>query len=1400
MTLAEMVRFACPCVVVLCCLVPRARAQEAKPVPLPLADEFHPDAAFTDVYLNDSFEAADAIAKARSFVARGQWIEAAQVLQETSEEAGDKLVRVAPGFYVGIRKYVHTLIASWPEAGIAAYQSLYEPEARRALSDPRMSRSVGELLLLFDQYFPTATAAELADTIAQLAVEAGHLSVAEHVYQRVLKHHPDAETFAPHYRAMLAIVGAIRGNVEVDAPEGSESSTVRWKGQDRPVHEVLAMVREGFSLLHARRPTFEWPIFGGSVDRNRACSTGVGQLGLLWQSRGFESRSPDSTDASVGVSGAVDQDRSRFLSAFPVVSSGLVYAQRFREIVALHRNTGAVAWRFRAEETSSPGFSYIEEQPPGWDSVTTYDGYVYASLPGDTVPYYSYESVRSPPELVCLDADTGRPVWRMDERLIEEAFAEITFDSTPIVQHGRLYVVGRRRRSFGFEDCYLYCFDAGTGTLERRTHLGSASTGSFGSRKPTKSAAALHGETLYVCTNLGSIAAVSAHTGAVRWLRLYERVSADSARGSSTYTRGVKPWAFNPAIWSSGRITVLPLDAEEILLIEAENGKLLRSIPVAQLGEVESILGVRGDTLCGAGREVACYDLAAGETIWSAPLPEDTSLHGRGVWADERLLLPTRHGLSVFRVSDGERTDTVWDAEGEGGNLLALPDQILVAGSDRILAYVGRAELWKALQSRMASAPDDPLPALEFAEVALSSGEFVDAVTALDEAVRRTDRQTEPPDSSLARRLFDDVLMFVTRLTDRSKLDQALVTKLFDYASRHAPDAPANLRYRLRFAVLFAARQEPQRGIRLYQQILRDRSLRELPTDPTASNPESGGARATANIAAMIEQHGASIYAPFEAEAQGWLERARASDDEGTLERLVVTFPNSRTAPLALIAHGELDARRGRGKEAARKFAKALHRYPAQVDHPTLLRKIADAYETAGALEHAYRWLTKAGRDYPGVRFEHEGYLVSFLEYRDRLADVRDRVEPSRPDVVLPVAERFTHEFEGTVTLLAPWAGAAPVSRWSRCYVHTAEGLRGFEAATGAEVWDKPSSVKGPVELLVATHEAGVFATRHEVFALDAATGARRWTYGGPPQHLDDTDGDWEDQDPFRAHSISGNRLVSVQDSGLLRCIAIDSGALIWSATPRPEPSGPMHLSDAWVTYHVIQDDHPTLCLVDAATGAWAGAIPTNESRTVVDHFATLDGQIVIATAQAISCYDSETHKRRWQVPLDGDLRRGSLLTDLDAVYYCDDGRRITKISVESGRRVWVSARLVPAGDDDVTLVKQDTSLIVSSISSISAVDAVTGLTLWEGTAPPRPHFVSRLLTRAYVVALDLADDVAEAESVVYFYDHRNASGMIARDGGALTLGRLADVRAIVAADRSLWIQTGSTIRGWTHP
>jgi hypothetical protein len=268
----------------------------------------------------------------------------------------------------------------------------------------------------------------------------------------------------------------------------------------------------------------------------------------------------------------------------------------------------------------------------------------------------------------------------------------------------------------------------------------------------------------------------------------------------------------------------------------------------------------------------------------------------------------------------------------------------------------------------------------------------------------------------------------------------------------------------------------------------------------------------------------------------------------------------------------------------------------------------------------------------------------------------------------------------------------------------------------------------------------------------------------------------------------------------VITCIAIGDGRLIWARTHRPVPAGRLRLSDRWVVYDVAQDGQPVLCFLDVDTGAWAGAIETTEPRPIEELFLTLEGHVVMVTSQSILAYDRDVpgNHPRWRVRLEGHLRRTSLLLDLDAMYLSDDGRQLQKIALEDGRVLWVSERLIPHRDDDLTAHLVDGSLIVSTASSVSGIDAVTGLTLWRGTTPERSRFIERMLTRDYLLAVDVPEQPEDGDGTAFFFDHRNASGVIPREGGTVGLGRLVEVKEVIAADGALLIQAGSTIHAWT--
>lgn len=1347
------------------------------------ADERQPD-----VYINESLEAADSVTRAQALAARDRWSEAARLLQETADRFSDKCIRVVPGRYAGVRRYVQEVIAGWPAAGLAAYRSLYESAA--AVPDSS-ARDLPTLLDRFEHYFCTAAAAELGDRIGQLAIESADFPLARRVYEDLRDRHPDRAALAPRCTAMLAVIDAMQGGAGLLPPD-AESVSLRWMGGHRSAAEVITEIAGRFDPPPAQRPE-DWPLFGGNTARNRYSESVVDKPGLLWRTQPFTAAAADAEpERDEEVRRRVEPWHQ--LSMQPVTHGDRVFVQFGRQVAALDRAGGEVLWRFDgtpAGETDAEA----EDRPPRWQSVTVADGRVYAALTRETDSFYGYPPVEDDSELVCLEESTGRMLWRVNRARYGDALHEIAFDSSLVADNGRLYVVARRRRSFGFEDCYLYALNARDGQILYRTHLGSASTGSFGTRRPTMAMPTLRGDTVYVCTNLGTVAAVSAHTGRVLWLNLYERLREGSDAASTLARRPFRPWRYNPVIWHDGRLYALPVDAGSVLVYEARDGRQVAAAPISELGRMDALLGVREGLLCGVGSEVVCYDTGTSAVRWRAPLDEEAGPLGRGVWTDEQIVIPMRDGLASFAMADGARTDLTWDAAETGGNLLALPEGLLVAGRGSVSLYVRKDELWARLHGKMEEAPGDPTPALDLAEVAFRSGDFQDALEALAEADRRAAAADPEPDEATRRRLFEDVLSFAQGLFERSQLSLESMDQLYEAASRWAPDPAGHVAYRLQVGEIFQTFGQPQRALLAYQQVLRDRTLRELSSRPGTPGAPLAGALAAGRIDALLAEHGRTLYDPFEREANGMLNGAVLARDPNALLRVAETFPNAHAAPQALLALGDLLVEQGKPLEAARRLTAAYHRYLSLVDRPALVRKIADAYVAAGRRGQAWRWLTKGARQYPDALLEQGGRRVTFADYRAKLSDVAAAVQPRRPALSLPLENLFAVSFTDAAELLTPRFAEHPKTDWSRYYVYAQGGVMAYVAGGTKECWAQPAAVRLPPELLIAGEKRTVLVTEHELFALDVVTGTRQWTAFGNPRELDDPQRDWEGLAAIRSVAVYGGRALCVQDDGTVSCVDLSDGRLVWQVRPPLAPAGPVELSDEYAAYIHVRNDRNVVCLLDADSGAWQDAIETDEERPADDVLITLDGQVLMLTSQTITAFDPETRRQRWRVTTSGHLRRSAVVLDIDALFFVGvGGRTIEKFALDDGTRLWRWEASRRGADEAVSLMQLGTNLFLTTATAVSAVDALSGVTLWEGVTPADASFTNSFITEAYVGAVSQPED---GEAAVYFYDHRNASGRVPAEGGVRSLGRLENVRAILATDGALLIQTGNAVQGW---
>lgn len=1362
----------------------------------PAADVHH------DVYINDSFEANEMLETARRLGERACWDEAARLLDRLMVRYGDKLIRLAPGRYGPVSDRVHELFGAWPTTELAVYRGLFESQACRAFEAALETRDPCTLHNLLNRYYFTAVGIDIADTLAQLSVEAGAFVQAEAIYRRLLRDHPDVRAAPGKIMVRLAVVCALAGDRDAarrwteQAATANPNPTLRWLDQVQPLEAVVEELLSNRPSVVPVRGLFEWPTFGGGNQRNGVVDFQVDEAASLWRfdgAGGRAERAPAIDDRSLSYERALES--GRFLTMNPIVAQGLIFVHNAFRARAIRSDRGTFVWSYSPFGDDSVRRNETESTTVRWHGATYENGVLYVVFGDETVSYYGSRVTSTPSTLVCLDALTGTEIWRSRDAGFDKAFSRCVFDPTPLVADVKVFVVVRRRRNFGFEDCYLCRYDAHSGALEFRTHLGGASTGGFGFRRATTSVPTVARSDMIVSTNLGTVAAVNMRSGRVRWLTLYDReVSVQWNSGNRDVS---VPWQYHPPWIDGDRVVCYPLDSAALLVLDASTGEVRDRLPADALVNVVSILGVRDGMLYGLGDEAFAYDLNRRQMPWSTSLPPDERLYGRGLLTADRMIVPTRNRLCNYTL-DGKLIGTIpWELPEDAGNVLAIPDRLIVVGNDRVSAYACKKDVWSRIRERMAAAPDDPVPALDMAEVALRGGNTAEALAALEQAVERASGFTAIVEPELKRRFFDHCIDLAERIGSGKSPDSEAAIRVLGYAAQCVPDIEGEIAYRTRLARLHVRTNNPKAAVELYQQMIADRSLFSAPAAPDDADLETAGTMSRREIDNLIDLHGRRVYERFEARARQWLEAGTRRADLTLLERTVATYPNAGAAPPALIEIGKILREQGQPLEGVRRLFAAYTRYADRIDAPRVMRLIADCYTDAGRPESAWCWLTKAARQYPTARVEVDGRRVSFAEYRDRLGDIRDRVEPSKPAMHTPLEQTLVHTFDSPCHLLDPVYGKHPRTAWDTYYVYSGAALHRFDVAGKTATWESPAPCRMKPRLLLTTAKRAVFATRHQVFAVDPSNGRRVWEYGKYPADLMSELTDHEMFANFRLHGVGRDHLVSFQDSGLAACIELAGGKVIWEQTSELRARGPVVVSDLWVAYTASRDGVDVYCTLDLNTGETLSEIQPPDDARAERMFAPLENLLVV-TARSIRSFDPYTAELAWEMESERHILVESVRVDLDGVFYSDDGRHVVKLGLEHGRPMWRSDRLPFRFTDGVSVSLNQDQVIVSTEKGIDSLHAFDGRILWEGTIPPEALLGRRFVTDSYVVAVDTRLGSAGIPQTAYFLDHRHADGQIATQGGVLELGVFENVKLITVRDNAILLATERAIHEWS--
>lgn len=1321
--------------------------------PAPPSDPADVAALQESSYVNSSFEAEEALRKARDRADRGDWSGAARALQEVAAKFGSHVTRVERGRYIGVRRLVQTQIAHWPAPGLRAYRDGYERTAQTEFEQAAAQRELAKLVQISETYFSTQTGASALDTAAQLAMESGDFASAIQWYGDLLALHPDRAAKGPEWRAKQALARAWAGDLAplkdlAAGPRvGADEGKVSCGGRDRTVQQfardTLAELESADSPPFHEENGASPAQFCGGGDRRAFFRSGASAEAMLWKCRLYDTddsiegpltSAEDGSEAGVRLRAI---QSGRLLTASPVFGDGLLFVSNGRTVWAVNPAAPEQpAWRFDVSDPSGPPQGWISEDEPPDQHTLLFAGHrVYAALDRE-ISENDTDASRRLSLLICLDAQTGKVIWKSDLTSLASRFEELSLDGAPILHANRLYTMARRRKGFGFEACLLLCIRPADGKLLWSAHVGEAATGSYGYTHPTRSLPCALGDRIFVHSNLGTVAAVSALTGHVVWLTTYVSRYADESEAAwpTRFGQPLRPWQYQPSMIWRDAVVCAPMDLDELLVVDQANGRIRRRTPMDQLFNSESILGLQGDRLYAAGAQVVCYDLSRDEVAWQRPLSEGR-IFGRGAITSTGVFVPTTTALLRYPLDGGPATAHRWRIE-NAGNLLPLTDQIVVAASDTISGLLGRDEAFARLEVKIKENPNEPDAMLALAELAFSVEEDARGLKSVEETLGWHSGQKKGRD----RKLFDRVLrMAGLILTDsapatpdgapprKDRIDT--VIQLVESAGRVAPDAERLAVSRLLLARLHLDKGRPAKAVELYQEILSQAELRDLRLSVQGGwAPAIGGQDgqpveqesslyllAEEWIGELIEQHGRDVYAPVEVRAQVQLKGIRGEahvagaipdspiDTKGQAGRLAATFPNSQSALDALLIDAGERVARGDVFGANHSVRLALSRLttPRRVE---TIRTFAQSRATLGDLAEARQWLDRGIRDFPGE---------AFAQLRARL--IGDAAPQNWPIVTWPVKPGYRCLFPSRPALLTAIGSVAMREPHELLLTYSTSKIEARNPATGKSIWPEAVTCPSLPILLGADGERLCFAGAHSLFALTRTSGIKAWQFG--IEEDNDPLTDPEELETWTDHVLVGGRIISSSDRGDVICVGAADGVLHWRRELEGGTASHLAADARYVYCAKWRGRSNVIHLIDTITGVPRGEVACEDSRPIQLLHPLPDGGVLVVMARCVLRIDPATRGITWSYATPRHFLVSTFLADIDGFILSDNGRTLTKRDYLTGRLLW---RTPPMGGDErdgLWTSMADGRVLVASRDTMSAFDSADGRALWTATS-----------------------------------------------------------------------------------
>lgn len=1036
----------------------------AAPETLPPPQETQDEQVYTDDIHKDFVE------KIRKAIDERKWPQLFARYEEAQRKYSQKLIAhpERPELRISLPEWLLLKFSDLPAEALEHYRTENDTRARLAFDKAVEDGDPAILQKTLWTYFFASSTDEVLDRLGQQHFDRGRFDHAIVYWNWLLRYYPDSGIPKPVTAARIAVACRLAGARSTFEELKAHLRKARIDGDVVVGRETqrLSAFLAGIAIEvpePGATASLKTPAIPEPEDRHRRRIVGVRNDIRRWvydfaADKGETGGKSEPTERTVSRRVRWDVQAAAVVPDFPYLpayarigTSEYIVATNGLRVIAV--NPGGLKGE---SVVAGVYWKYPENGPVQHLPVTSsYSGYYFFSLPhiGVTIDgehafatLYSDRPRRDtnpqtmdlfdgPTRLVCFHIPSGRVVWDTDRleaqfRAFDFVDRNFAFSAPPLVKGGLVYA-GLCTSPVGEEESRLLCLDRATGRPLWCTSISSVTGGArnlmYGSGQKIPVHLTLLTEeagVVYAQTSLGTVAAIDAVTGSIRWLALYKRVARRPQYNQQEPLTLRPP---NPPRLYRGTLYVLPQDAYELMAFDAVTGARVELPPAkvhdrdVQWRSVSHLLGiVKGWMILGGAETyvVRMHDYKA----FTLPLV-NTSRSGLGTLVGETAYFPawSESGgeLAIYHGAGSwmQLAQAKWKGKDECGNLL-VAGEFLVVHSNRLIVYTDTERVRQEYILRVNQTPPDLETLLEYGGIMRENDKLEDAAEAYLDFVRGAegDPKWEKKVREVRVELYE---IFTRRGEEAAKSDDGdgprralqFHQKARDFSYDPATWADSTRRVARAHEKL----SQWKEAVAEYQSLLRrakDRTVRE----EGSSTVETVWLHARRKIAEIMAIESES-YAAVEKEAAEQLRKIREGDVEA-LRELRELYPNSKSARDAWKRMYEEYLKRGLWDKVRALLEEFKSWYGSESGFEHRMR-VLELLDRIGDTDRIVRELRLLAKEHPKQRIsssEERETVAEYVERRLREFEKRTRLDGT------PVREPLAKigEFEAAVAGQGP--------------------------------------------------------------------------------------------------------------------------------------------------------------------------------------------------------------------------------------------------------------------------------------------------------------------------------------------------------------------------------------------